>query len=109
MTALSYSRVQGANGRVQVGLIGAGERGRQDTSNFVKTGKADVAAVCDIFGNNIEDAMGPIGFLVFYLLCGLAASFAQIAAWSEADIDRIDAQLGTFAGRIRRDNRRNEG
>lgn len=30
--------------------------------------------------------------------------FAQIAGWSEADIDRIDAQLGTFKGRIRRDN-----
>lgn len=31
-------------------------------------------------------------------------SFAQIAAWSEADIDRIDAQLGRFQGRIRREN-----
>ena len=31
-------------------------------------------------------------------------SFAQIAAWSDADIDRVDAQLGVFAGRIRRDN-----
>lgn len=31
-------------------------------------------------------------------------SFAQIAAWSDADIDRIDAQLGRFQGRIRRDN-----
>lgn len=30
--------------------------------------------------------------------------FAQIAEWTEADIDRIDAQLGNFAGRIRRDN-----
>ena len=30
--------------------------------------------------------------------------FAQIAAWEETDIDRIDAQLGTFEGRIRRDN-----
>ena len=29
--------------------------------------------------------------------------FAQIAAWSDADIDRIDAQLGRFEGRIRRD------
>ncbi|WP_240310872.1 hypothetical protein [Altererythrobacter sp. ZODW24] len=28
---------------------------------------------------------------------------AQIAAWSDADIDRIDAQLGKFTGRIRRD------
>lgn len=31
-------------------------------------------------------------------------SFAQIAAWSEADVDRIDMQLGNFEGRIRRDN-----
>lgn len=31
-------------------------------------------------------------------------SFAQIAAWSDADIDRVDAQLGRFQGRIRRDN-----
>jgi predicted flap endonuclease-1-like 5' DNA nuclease len=31
-------------------------------------------------------------------------SYAQIAAWTDADIDRIDAQLGTFAGRIRRDS-----
>lgn len=29
--------------------------------------------------------------------------FAQIATWSEADIDRIDPQLGRFSGRIRRD------
>jgi predicted dehydrogenase len=56
MTALSYSRVYGANDRIQVGLVGAGERGRYDTGNFVKTGKADVAAVCDIYGNNIDQA-----------------------------------------------------
>lgn len=31
-------------------------------------------------------------------------SYVQIAAWSDEDIDRIDAQLGTFEGRIRRDN-----
>lgn len=30
--------------------------------------------------------------------------FEQVAAWSEADIDRIDAQLGRFEGRIRRDS-----
>lgn len=29
---------------------------------------------------------------------------AQIAAWDEAEIDRIDAQLGRFQGRIRRDD-----
>ena len=51
MTALSYSRVYGANERVQLGLIGAGDRGRHDTENFVKTGTVDVTAVCDIYGN----------------------------------------------------------
>jgi predicted flap endonuclease-1-like 5' DNA nuclease len=30
--------------------------------------------------------------------------FSQIAAWDDREIDRIDAQLGTFAGRIRRDD-----
>lgn len=56
MTALSYSRVYGANERVQVGLIGAGDRGRHDTGNFVKTGQANVVAVCDIWGNSIDQA-----------------------------------------------------
>lgn len=31
-------------------------------------------------------------------------TFAQIAAWDDAEIDRIDAQLGRFQGRIRRDD-----
>ncbi|KWV94248.1 MULTISPECIES: hypothetical protein [unclassified Erythrobacter] len=30
--------------------------------------------------------------------------FAQIAAWDDAEIDRIDARLGRFQGRIRRDD-----
>ena len=39
------------------------------------------------------------------LLRGLGiARFDQIAGWSEADVARIDAQLGTFQGRIARDN-----
>jgi predicted flap endonuclease-1-like 5' DNA nuclease len=31
-------------------------------------------------------------------------SLTQIAAWTDADIDRIDAQLGRFQGRIQREN-----
>lgn len=31
-------------------------------------------------------------------------TFAEIAAWDDAEIDRIDAQLGRFQGRIRRDD-----
>lgn len=39
------------------------------------------------------------------LLGGLGVTrFEQIAAWTEADIARIDPQLGAFQGRIARDN-----
>jgi membrane associated rhomboid family serine protease len=31
-----------------------------------------------IFGDNVEDSFGHGKFLVFYLLCGLAATFAQV-------------------------------
>ena len=55
ITALSYSRVLGANDRVQLGLIGCGDRGRYDMSNFQKA-SADVVAVCDIYGTQIDKA-----------------------------------------------------
>ena len=32
------------------------------------------------------------------------SSYAQIAQWNDGEIDRIDAQLGNFQGRIRRDD-----
>jgi membrane associated rhomboid family serine protease len=50
-----------------------------------------------IFGNNIEDAMGSLRFLVFYLLCGLAAAFAQIAVGPNSEIPNIGAS-GAIAG-----------
>ncbi len=31
-----------------------------------------------IFGNNVEDVMGPFRFLIFYLLCGISAAFTQV-------------------------------
>ena len=32
-----------------------------------------------VFGDNVEDVMGPIRFAFFYVLCGLAAAFAQVS------------------------------
>ena len=36
-----------------------------------------------IFGDNVEDACGPLRFLAFYLLCGVAATLAH--AWPAPD------------------------
>jgi membrane associated rhomboid family serine protease len=33
-----------------------------------------------VFGNNVEDSMGHLRFLAFYLLCGLAAAGAHVPA-----------------------------
>ena len=44
-----------------------------------------------IFGNNVEDAMGPVKFVVFYLLGGLAAPALQIARRPGLDGARTSA------------------
>ena len=46
-----------------------------------------------------------VGPKLVAMLHGLGITrFSQIAAWTDEDIARIDASLGTFAGRIVRDN-----
>jgi predicted dehydrogenase len=52
-TALSYSRVLGANERVNLGLIGCGSRGRGDLGNFIATDTVNVTALCDVYETNI--------------------------------------------------------
>src|SRR5216683_2801095 len=56
LTAASYSRVLGANDKIQLGVIGCGERGRHDMSQFQMVPTGDVAAVCDIYGEQIDKA-----------------------------------------------------
>jgi membrane associated rhomboid family serine protease len=43
------------------------------------------------FGPEIEDAMGPVRYLVFYLLGGLVAFLAQIAAASSSTVPNLGA------------------
>jgi len=50
-----------------------------------------------IFGNNVEDSMGPVKFLVFYLLGGLAAAALQIAIGPDSQIPNLGAS-GAVAG-----------
>jgi rhomboid family protein len=50
-----------------------------------------------IFGDNVEDRFGHLKFLVFYLLCGVAATFAQMAFNSGSNVPNLGAS-GAIAG-----------
>lgn len=50
-----------------------------------------------IFGNNVEDAMGHGRFIIFYLLCGLAAALAQAIPDPQSVVPMIGAS-GAISG-----------
>jgi len=50
-----------------------------------------------IFGNNVEDAMGHVRFVAFYLICGAAAALAQTAADPASTIPMVGAS-GAIGG-----------
>ncbi|HUK89258.1 MAG TPA: rhomboid family intramembrane serine protease [Blastocatellia bacterium] len=50
-----------------------------------------------IFGDNVEDNFGHVKYLIFYLLCGFAAAFAQIAPDPNSIIPSLGAS-GAIAG-----------
>ena len=50
-----------------------------------------------IFGNNVEDSMGPLKFIAFYLLSGVAALGLQVAFSPDSTVPTIGAS-GAIAG-----------
>ena len=50
-----------------------------------------------IFGDNVEDRLGHAMFFVFYILCGLAATFAQMAISLGSTVANVGAS-GAIAG-----------
>ena len=50
-----------------------------------------------IFGDNVEDAMGSFRFVIFYLVCGLAAAAAQVASDPQSGIPMVGAS-GAIGG-----------
>lgn len=50
-----------------------------------------------VFGNNIEDSMGPGRFLAFYLICGLAAAGTHIAMNPGSPVPTVGAS-GAISG-----------
>jgi membrane associated rhomboid family serine protease len=50
-----------------------------------------------VFGNNIEERLGPIGYAVFYLAAGVAAALAHIATQANSTVPVVGAS-GAIAG-----------
>jgi membrane associated rhomboid family serine protease len=50
-----------------------------------------------IFGDNIEDSLGHLPYLVFYLLCGLFAMTTQVAIYPHSNVPTVGAS-GAIAG-----------
>src|SRR5580704_862307 len=56
-TALSYSKILGANDRVRMGYIGIGNRGDQVHDAFLETGSNETVAVCDLRDDYMDFAI----------------------------------------------------
>jgi len=70
------------------------------TSMFMHAGWLHIAGnmlYLWIFGDNVEDRFGHVKFLIFYLICGLAATFAQMAFNMHSEIPNLGAS-GAIAG-----------
>ncbi|MGD8366844.1 MAG: rhomboid family intramembrane serine protease [Desulfobacterales bacterium] len=50
-----------------------------------------------IFGDNVEDRLGPVRYLVFYLLCGLASGLSHLLLNLHSNVPTIGAS-GAIAG-----------
>jgi predicted flap endonuclease-1-like 5' DNA nuclease len=78
-----------AIGGAGVAVAAAAQEARQEAAE----GAGDDLTQIKGLGPKLATTLGELG----------VTRFDQIAGWNEADIDRIDAQLGRFQGRIRRD------
>lgn len=70
------------------------------TSMFLHGGWAHIlmnAVFFWVFGNNIEDSMGPGRFLAFYLLCGLIAAATHVLAQPASPVPTVGAS-GAISG-----------
>lgn len=50
-----------------------------------------------IFGDNVEDRMGPVRYLLFYLLCGFVAGMAHLFVYPSSSLPTVGAS-GAIAG-----------
>lgn len=83
-----------------MGPIGPSAAAEAASMDDARPARADMAEGSDDLtrmkglGPKLRDRLAELG----------VTRFDQIAAWDDADIDRIDGELGRFAGRTRRDD-----
>src|SRR5579864_9454838 len=61
LSAASYTRVLGANDRVQVGFIGYGLIGSEHVRDFKKQADADLVALSDVYQPRLEQGVAACG------------------------------------------------
>lgn len=85
----------GAGVAVEAGAMAESTQAKKQAAATVSaSGEGDDLTRIKGVGPKLADQLRSLGI----------TSFAEIAEWSEADIARIDPQLGRFEGRIARDN-----
>src|SRR3954447_14223227 len=57
ISAVSYSRILGANERIGLGLIGSGGRGTYVMGLFAKNSDVEVRALCDVYPAKFKGAL----------------------------------------------------
>ena len=99
-----FSAWMGRHALVPARVLAAPEDHRQwltvGSAMFLHGGAAHVLGNCWflwVFGNNVEDRLGSVGFVFFYLFCGLVAALAQIAVDPGSTVPMIGAS-GAISG-----------
>ncbi|MFT3783739.1 MAG: rhomboid family intramembrane serine protease [Nibricoccus sp.] len=92
------------NALVPKRLIGGLDEGGQWltvlTAMFLHGGVAHVLGNCWflwIFGKNVEDRLGPVRYLLFYVVCGVGAAAAQLATDVQSSLPMLGAS-GAISG-----------
>ena len=55
VTAASYSRILGANDKINLGVIGCGERGNLDMTQFLQNPAVQVTALSDVYAQHLDN------------------------------------------------------
>lgn len=101
---LTLRATPGTGNPIAPGLVCLVDPGRAPahlfTSMFLHGGWAHIIGnmwFLWLFGNNVEDSMGRLRFIVFYVLCGLAAAFAQVVTNPASTVPMVGAS-GAISG-----------